>query len=234
MLGSKYFTQSDPLIPLDKIVGVLNFDIQATNLIPSLRSNTLAVGAETGGPQMSNAVADAYLDSGLTGRIFSQILGQRRSDYQNFLDQNVPTVFFTDSNGPCYHTAGDEVKVVDFDKMEKQAKVGLKLTYHLASTTTPPEFTPISLIPITFNDIAVFRDVWNLFETDEALFTSDAGRELFYEIQKSLNNIVARGRIPLIGYLLFLADLPRLTPLFDDAIRFPLEHLECSGFLAND
>ena len=32
----------------------------------------------------------------------------------------VPNVFFSDSTGPCYHTAQDELKVVDFAKLDQQ------------------------------------------------------------------------------------------------------------------
>ena len=40
----------------------------------------------------------------------SAIFGQGRSDYVNFTGVQVPNVFFSDSTGPCYHTAQDEVE----------------------------------------------------------------------------------------------------------------------------
>ena len=48
----------------------------------------------------------------------------------------VPTVFFTDATGPCYHTAQDEPGVVDFDKLEQQIATSLAVTRELARTTT--------------------------------------------------------------------------------------------------
>ena len=38
----------------------------------------------------------------------------------------MPNVFFSDSTGPCYHTAQDEVGVVDFWKLDQQAKIGTR------------------------------------------------------------------------------------------------------------
>ena len=56
-------------------------------------------------------------------RLVSSIFGQGRSDYVNFTDVGVPNVFFSDSTGPCYHTAQDELGVVDFVKLDEQVRM---------------------------------------------------------------------------------------------------------------
>ena len=56
-----------------------------------------------------------------SGRASSaSIFGQGRSDHVNFINVGVPTVFFSDATGPCYHTDSDDVAVVDFDKLDQQ------------------------------------------------------------------------------------------------------------------
>jgi len=110
------------LRPVNQIITYINFDIQGANLAPSLREVTLSVGPETGGPLLEAAVTDAASDSGLQMFPASAVLGQGRSDHANFLNKNVPSVFFTDSNNGCYHTTGDEVKNTDFEKLEKQGR----------------------------------------------------------------------------------------------------------------
>ena len=92
------------------------------NLSPSLRRMTFAIGAETGGERLTSMVADAIGPGPLDARQVSAIFGQSRSDYVNFTWAGIPTVFFTDATGPCYHTAQDEVDVVDFWKLGFQVR----------------------------------------------------------------------------------------------------------------
>src|SRR3569623_1081993 len=53
--GSRYFV-SHPPVPLGSIATYVNADIQGANLLPSLRTTTFAVGGETGGPALSDAI----------------------------------------------------------------------------------------------------------------------------------------------------------------------------------
>src|SRR5262249_16830810 len=59
----------------------------------------------------------------------SFIFGQLRSDYANFvLRGHVPTVFFSDSTGGCYHTTGGTFDVVDTTKLATRSRIGVRLT----------------------------------------------------------------------------------------------------------
>ena len=51
LLGSEAYI-ADPAVPLDDTVAYLNWDIQGSNLSPSLANTTVVVGAETGGPNL--------------------------------------------------------------------------------------------------------------------------------------------------------------------------------------
>ena len=68
--------------------------------------------------------------------MLSTIFGQGRSDYVSFLGASVPSVFFTDATGPCYHTAQDEIDIVDFDKLDQQIAIALRVTRDLANAAT--------------------------------------------------------------------------------------------------
>ena len=72
--------------------------------------------------------------------MLSSIFGQGRSDYVTFLGAGVPSVFFTDATGPCYHTAQDEIGIVDFGKLDQQIATALDVTRQLAQTSTPPVY----------------------------------------------------------------------------------------------
>src|SRR5262249_2825984 len=47
LVGSLYYV-NNPLVPLSKTVAYVNFDIQGSDLLPSLATTSFAVGPETG------------------------------------------------------------------------------------------------------------------------------------------------------------------------------------------
>ena len=51
LLGSAAFV-ANPVVPPAQTVAYVNFDIQGTNISPSLRDLTVLIGAETGGPNL--------------------------------------------------------------------------------------------------------------------------------------------------------------------------------------
>ena len=99
LVGSNYYAQH-PIVPIAKTIAYINFDIQGANLLPSLRNTSFAVGAETGGARLTDAVKSAIGNGPLQTRLVSSIFGQGRSDYVNFTNVGVPNVFFSDSTGP--------------------------------------------------------------------------------------------------------------------------------------
>ena len=129
--------------------------------------------------------------STLNTETLSSIFGQNRSDYVNFTAKQVPTVFFTDATGPCYHTNDDEIGIVDFAKLDQQIAIALKVTRDLANTNTPPSFvsgTPLA----TFADAVVLQraaeQIWN----DRARFSAQ-DQQTISDIRDELTQIVADG-----------------------------------------
>ena len=252
LIGSRFFTDDDPIVPLDSIVAYINLDIMGANLVPSLRTWSFAIAPETGGAPLERALGRAIEGEGLTMPSLSSLLGQGRSDYIKFENQNVPTVFFSDSNGPCYHTTGDEVEVVDFGKVRssmlrsnspqnpdtrapdvaqltKQTRIVTKLAYELAMTLNPPSFTS-PLLPATYNDILSLADVVRrvVDSGDINLLPTEASRESLRNGMSLLEGIVARG--PLLFPLAFL-QLDELTAAVVTVVNsFP--SIVCDGFLS--
>ena len=132
---------ANPLVPLADTVAYVNFDIQGANLRPSGASSTFAIGAETGGPMLTDAVDAAAAPGTLDTWRVSLIFGQGRSDHAVLIANGVPSVFFSDSTGPCYHTVDDEAEVVDFDKLNQQAGTARRLVMDLASNDETPTLT---------------------------------------------------------------------------------------------
>jgi hypothetical protein len=162
---------ADPPFPLEDTIAYLNWDIQGANLAPSLTDLTVMVGAETGGPNLVDAADTAAGASGLRTLALSLLFGQGRSDHAVFAEAGVPVVFFTDSNNSCYHTAQDDVDVLDFDKLGQQILTGTALAQDLASTDDLPEFDP-DAPAASFEDAESMLEVVRSGQEDFDLFGS--------------------------------------------------------------
>jgi hypothetical protein len=141
LLGSAHYV-ANPLVPLAQTIAYVNFDIQGAALLPSLANTTIMVGAETGGEPFIDAAARATNASTLDTVSLSLVFGQGRSDHANLVQGGVPSVFFTDANSACYHTAQDDLDVVNFDKLGQQIATATALTSELVATDSPPVFDP--------------------------------------------------------------------------------------------
>jgi hypothetical protein len=190
LLGSEYYVQH-PIVPLAQTVAYVNFDIQGANLLPSLRRTSFAVGAETGGPTLASLVQDAVDAGPIDTHLVSAIFGQGRSDYVNFTDVQVPIVFFSDSTGPCYHSAQDEFGIVDFWKLGQQVDVGYRVTRELADDAGRPAFTTTSAIA-TFADAVELREVAHAGLSDLGRFTPTQQQQL-NQFVSDLDAMVAGG-----------------------------------------
>jgi hypothetical protein len=189
LLGSRFYTQN-PIVPNASVVAYLNFDIQGANLLPSLRTSSFAVGAETGGARLRSAVQNAVAGGPLQTRLVSSIFGQGRSDYVNFTDVGVPNVFFSDSTGPCYHTAQDELEVVDFVKLDEQVRIAHRLALDMINGARP---TFVGTSPLaTYDDAVALAAVTNAAVGDLGRFTAEQQATL-EQFRTDLNTIVADG-----------------------------------------
>ena len=171
LLGSAAYVAA-PVVPLAQTVAYVNFDIQGVNLLPSLANTTVLVGAETGGPNLIDAATRALDDSSLDTVLLSLLFGQGRSDHANLVTAGVPSVFFTDANSGCYHTAQDDVDVVDFAKLGQQISTATALTTELIATDTPPAIDAAAPIS-TYADAVSMLAVTSRGQADLGLLGSE-------------------------------------------------------------
>ena len=189
LLGSAYYV-AHPLVPLAQTIAYVNFDIQGSNLLPSLRSTSFAVGAETGGSRLTDAVQTAVGSTTLKTHLVSSIFGQGRSDYVNFTGAQIPNVFFSDSTGPCYHTVKDEVGVVDWGKLAIQTDIATKVTEDLVAGPKPA-FVPNTPLA-TYADAVSLDDVVTTALVDIDRFTGMPRAQL-EQFHTDLDAAVAAG-----------------------------------------
>jgi len=190
LLGSQYYV-AHPVVPLAQTVGYVNFDIQGANLLPSLRDTSFAIGTETGGAALTDLVTQAVGSGPLHTRLLSKIFGQGRSDYWNFIGAQVPTVFFSDSTGPCYHTAQDAYGVVDVGKLYQQIGIAYQVTARLAQDATRPAFVPDAPLA-TFADALALQTVAHAVIPDLGRFSAQDQAALL-KFRDDIDAIVAAG-----------------------------------------
>lgn len=167
LVGSRFYV-GDPAVPLGKTVAYINMDIQGSNLLPSLATATVLVGAETGGPNLVEAASRAIRASKLDTVMLSLLFGQGRSDHANLVSAGVPSVFLTDANSGCYHTVKDDIDAVDFGKLEEQIVTAEALARDLVATDKPPAINPTA--PITsYEDAAELLRILSVAQPDFAL-----------------------------------------------------------------
>jgi hypothetical protein len=191
LVGSRYYVDH-PLVPLADTVGYVNLDNQGSNLLPSLRNTSFAIAAETGGPRFEEIVGSAIGAQTLDTETVSSIFGQNRSDYASFLAKQVPSVFFTDATGPCYHTNDDEISVVDFGKLDQQIAIALRVTRGLANTDTPPAFVPNTPLATYADAVVVSRVMERAWRSRDRFSAED--QETLARVREDLSRIVLDGR----------------------------------------
>ena len=154
----------------------MNVDLVGSNLLPTLANTSFAVGAESGGPALVDAVHDAIGATSLDVSQLSMVFGAGRSDHVAFVDHEVPTVYFSDSTGGCYHMAGDEYGTVDFTKLVKQNDVVDRTVRALADDGVTPTFQTGAVA--TYDDLLNLLTVVERSEDDLHLFPPDAQADI--------------------------------------------------------
>lgn len=190
LLGARSYVSS-PVVPLAQTVAYINFDIQGAHLSPALAGTTFAIGAETGGPALLDAVADAAAGGPLKTLGLSLVFGQDRSDHAPFAAADVPVVFFADSTNGCYHSVDDDLDALDFAKLDEQILTATRLAVDLANTDSPPEFDPDAAFT-NFADAVSLQQLAATFEPDSELLGAD-GEIATQELLADLNEIVEAG-----------------------------------------
>ena len=190
LLGSKTYV-SHPLVPLADTVAYVNVDGIGVNLLPSLRNTTISIAAESGGPRLQNIVNRAISQGPLDVLRVSGLFGEGRSDYQSFLDAHIPSVFFTDSSGGCYHTTDDDPAIVDYRKLKLQTFVIGRVLRRLANARRTPAFTSDAPV-VSYQDAVEVRRAVARGTADLGLLTP-ADQAAVRTFRAQLDTIVADG-----------------------------------------
>lgn len=142
LLGSQYYADQDPVIPLEKTVCDLNIDMvgrvddlhegKSDNYIYVIGSDKLSSELHT----ISEATNAKYINMELDYKYNDPKDPQRiyyRSDHYNFAKHKVPIAFYFNGLHPDYHRPTDDVEKINFKLAEKSARLVFYTAWDIAN-----------------------------------------------------------------------------------------------------
>jgi hypothetical protein len=141
LLGSEYYSEN-PIFPLDKTVADLNIDMVGRvdekhknnpNYIYIIGSDMLSselhkLSEETQKKYSPEVELDYTYNSEDDPNRFYY-----RSDHYNFAKHNIPVIFYFNGTHDDYHQPTDDVEKINFDKMEKIARLIFSTAWEIAN-----------------------------------------------------------------------------------------------------
>lgn len=142
LLGSEYYADIHPVIPLDKTVGDLNIDMvgrvddlhqgKSDNYIYVIGSDKLSSDLH----KISEAANQKYTKMELDYKYNDPQDPERiyyRSDHYNFAKHQIPIIFYFNGLHADYHQPTDDVDKIDFKLAEKSARFVFYTAWEIAN-----------------------------------------------------------------------------------------------------
>lgn len=140
LLGSRYYTDN-PIYPLENTVVDLNIDMvgrvdeahkENKDYVYIIGSDKLsqelhAINEGVNSTYMNLNMDYTYNDENDPNRFYY------RSDHYNFAKNNIPIIFYFNGTHEDYHKPSDEVDKIEFDVMEKRAKLVFYTAWEIAN-----------------------------------------------------------------------------------------------------
>jgi hypothetical protein len=148
LFGSQSYV-NNPIFPLDKTVADLNMDMigrvkgvaDTSKENPMTGPNAVFVITDNQSKELLSIADQAAkktnltLDYSLSGRTHPLQLFAR-SDHYNFVQKDIPILFFTTGLHTTYHTPNDVVDKIDFKKLELVTKTMYEIGFQVANKKT--------------------------------------------------------------------------------------------------
>ncbi|MEH6681300.1 MAG: M28 family peptidase [Sediminicola sp.] len=141
LLGSQYYTDVDPIFPLERTVADLNIDMIGRidpkregerNYIYLIGSDKLSTElhelSEEINKKYTNIELDyTYNDENDPNRFYY------RSDHYNFAKNNIPIIFYFNGTHDDYHRAGDTPDKINYDLLENRSRLVFHTAWEIAN-----------------------------------------------------------------------------------------------------
>ncbi|TFG73322.1 MAG: M28 family peptidase, partial [Flavobacteriales bacterium] len=144
LLGSQYYTDVDPIFPLDQTVANLNIDMigridpkrkGSRNYVYLIGSDKLSSELHWLSEEVNAKYAHLELDYTFNddndpNRFFY------RSDHYNFAKNNVPIIFYFNGTHDDYHRPGDTPDKINYDLLQNRARLIFLTAWEVANRNT--------------------------------------------------------------------------------------------------
>ena len=131
LIGSNHFV-NNPLIPMDKVVAMLNLD-----MVGRLRGNALQIGGAGTAANLDLIVKDAVAGTGLTTSTALPDDGGRGgmgpSDHMSFAEHKIPVLFLFTGMHADYHRPTDTADKINYDGVDELVGVSQRIVIAMAS-----------------------------------------------------------------------------------------------------
>ena len=141
LLGSRYYTDFEPIFPLSQTVANLNIDMIGRidpkregdrNYIYLIGSDKLsselhAISEEVNQKYTNIEFDYTYNDENDPNRFYY------RSDHYNFAKNNIPIIFYFNGTHPDYHRPGDTPDKINYDLLENRSRLIFYTAWELAN-----------------------------------------------------------------------------------------------------
>nr|WP_288931398.1 M28 family peptidase [uncultured Allomuricauda sp.] len=141
LLGSRYYTDVDPVVPLENTVANLNIDMigridpnytGARNYLYLIGSDKLSTElhnlSEEVNKKYTNIEFDyTYNDENDPNRFYY------RSDHYNFAKNNIPIIFYFNGTHADYHRPGDTPDKINYDLLENRSRLIFHTAWEIAN-----------------------------------------------------------------------------------------------------
>ena len=144
LLGSQYYTDIDPLVPLANTVANLNIDMIGRidpkregdrNYLYLIGSDKLSSELHTLSEEVNKKYTNiefdyTYNDENDPNRFYY------RSDHYNFAKNNIPIIFYFNGTHDDYHQASDTPDKINYDLLENRTRLVFYTAWELANRPT--------------------------------------------------------------------------------------------------
>ena len=141
LLGSQYYTDVDPIFPLEQTVANLNIDMigridpkrkGGRNYVYLIGSDKLSSELHRLSEEVNDKYAQleldyAYNDINDPNRFYY------RSDHYNFAKNNVPIIFYFNGTHDDYHRPGDTPDKINYDLLQKRTRLIFHTAWEIAN-----------------------------------------------------------------------------------------------------
>ncbi len=148
LLGSEYYADREPLVPIEDTVANLNIDMIG-RYDPERGFETTDYVYIIGGDLISQDISDwnaAVNETTRQGLLLSDRFNSpddpnqffRRSDHWNFGKYDVPFIFYFTGTHEDYHGVGDSADKIDYDRMARIGRLVFGTAWELANRDERP------------------------------------------------------------------------------------------------